>query len=77
VLKILSGDRPSILQGDCITKNILVGVINISFRVIELRENKGLFSAIFKIVRGKNFVLENLSGDWPSILQGDCISKNM
>jgi hypothetical protein len=44
----LPGDRPSILQGDCITKYIFVWGINISLRVKKLRKNKGFYLAVFK-----------------------------
>jgi hypothetical protein len=53
MLKIPSWGRPSILQEDCIQKNISVWSINISLRVIELQTKKGSYSAVFKAVEGK------------------------
>jgi hypothetical protein len=55
MLKIQSWGPPSILQEDCIQKNISVWGINISLRVIDLRKKKGSYSAsaVFKAVEEK------------------------
>jgi hypothetical protein len=53
MLKIQSWGPLSILQEDCIQKNISVSGINISLRVIDLRVKKGSYSAVFKAARGK------------------------
>jgi hypothetical protein len=45
--------RQSILQRDCIVKNISVWGLNILLWVIELPEKKGSYSAIFRRVDGK------------------------
>jgi hypothetical protein len=58
VLKNLSGDWLSILPGDCITKNISIGGINISLRVIELRKKNGFYLAIYKRVERKLLCLQ-------------------
>jgi hypothetical protein len=50
--EIQSGGRPTILQGDCIQRNISVCGINISLRVIELLKKKGLYKAVFEAVEG-------------------------
>jgi hypothetical protein len=54
VLNIQFGGRPSILQGVCIMKNILVTGISLSLRVIELHKKNGSDSAIFETV-AENF----------------------
>jgi hypothetical protein len=53
VLKNLSGDWLSILPGDLIPKYILIGGINISLRVIELRKKNGFYLAVYKRVLRK------------------------
>jgi hypothetical protein len=53
VLNIQFGHRPSILQRDCIAKNISDWGVNILLWVIELPEKKGSYSAIFERVDGK------------------------
>jgi hypothetical protein len=51
--KIQSWGRPSIIQEDCIQKNISVWGIKISLRVIDLGKKKGSNSVVFKAVMGK------------------------
>jgi hypothetical protein len=58
MLKIQSWVRPSILQEDCIQKNISVLGINISLRVIDLRERRVPIRAVFKAVEGKILCLK-------------------
>jgi hypothetical protein len=59
MLKIQSWSRPSILQEDCIQKNISVWGINISLRVIDLcKKKKGSYLAVFKAVEGKILCLK-------------------
>jgi hypothetical protein len=53
MLKNQSWGRLSILQEDCIQKNISVLGINILLRVIELQTKKGSYSAVFKAVEVK------------------------
>jgi hypothetical protein len=53
MLKIQSWGGLSILQEDCIQKNISVWGINILLRVIDLWKKKGSYSAVFKAVEGK------------------------
>jgi hypothetical protein len=55
VLKIQSGGQLSILQGDCIQKNILLWDINILLWVIDLRKTKGSHSSVLKAVDGEFF----------------------
>jgi hypothetical protein len=57
-LKIESSGRPSILQEDCIQKNISVWGINISLRLIDLREKKDSYLDIFKAVEEKILCLK-------------------
>jgi hypothetical protein len=75
--KIQSRGRPSILQEDCIQKNVSVWGINISLRVIDLRKKKGSYSAVFISSYGKNIMLNIQSWGRPSILQEDCTQKNI
>jgi hypothetical protein len=58
MLKIQSWGRLSILQEDCIQKNISVWGINISLGLIDLREKKDSYSAVFKAVMGKMLCLK-------------------
>jgi hypothetical protein len=58
MLKIQSWNRPSVLQEDCIQKNISVWSINISLRSIDLRKKKGSYSAVFKAAEGKILCLK-------------------
>jgi hypothetical protein len=58
VLKIQSRDLPSILQGDCIQKNISVAGINILLWVIELYKKKGSYLVVFEAAEWKNVCLK-------------------
>jgi hypothetical protein len=58
MLKIQSWDRLSILQEDCIQKNISFWSINISLWVIDLRKKKGSYSSVFKAVEEKILCLK-------------------
>jgi hypothetical protein len=58
MLKIQSWGRLSILQEDCIQKNISVWGINISLWLIDLGEKKGSYSAVFKAVEEKILCLK-------------------
>jgi hypothetical protein len=58
MLNIQSWGRPSIIQEDCIQKNISVWGIKISLPVIDLRKKKGSYSAVFKAVEKKKLYLK-------------------
>jgi hypothetical protein len=73
--KIQSGIQPSILQGDCITKNISIWGINISLNIVA--ESQGFLFGRFQGSKKKTFLLKIQSGIQSSILQGDCITKNI
>jgi hypothetical protein len=63
MLKIQYWGWMSILQEDCIKKNISFWSVNISLRVIDLRKKKGSPSAVFKAVEGKILFLKFNFGD--------------
>jgi hypothetical protein len=58
MLKIQSWGQPSILQEDCIQKNISVYGINISLLLIDLRKKKGSYSAVVRAVEAKILCLK-------------------
>jgi hypothetical protein len=75
-LKNQSGGRSLILQRNCILKNILVRSINVSLWVIELAKKRVPIWTFLSKFRG-NFGIKNQSRGRPSILQRDCILKNI